>query len=57
VIAIGQFITASVRASKPFWRAFRADDTMEGGGKDDRTPRYGGPAAQMLRPMFWVTAP
>jgi len=25
---------------------------MEGGGEDDRTPHYGAPAAQMLRPMF-----
>jgi hypothetical protein len=33
VIAIGQFLAASVRANKPFWRAFRAVDAMGGGGK------------------------
>jgi hypothetical protein len=36
--------------------ALKRGDTMEGGGKDDRTPSYGAPAAQMLRPMFWMTA-
>ena len=58
VVARGQFLAASVRAGKPFWRTFQVGDTMEGGGEDDRTPRYGAPAARMLRPMFWgVTAP
>ncbi|HEY9436064.1 MAG TPA: hypothetical protein VI260_31785 [Blastocatellia bacterium] len=52
VIAMGQFLAASVRALKPFWRTFWVGDTMEGGGKDDHAPRYGAPAAQMLRPMF-----
>jgi len=52
VIATGQFLAASVRAGKPFWRMFWAGDTMEGGGKGDRTPRYVAPAAQMLRPIF-----
>jgi hypothetical protein len=40
------------RRDKPFWRTFWAGDMMEGGGKDDRMPCYGAPAAQMLRPMF-----
>ena len=39
-------------------RTFWVGDTIEGGGEDDRTPRYGAPAARMLRPIFWgVTAP
>jgi hypothetical protein len=58
VIVMGQFLKQSVRAGKPFWRTFLVGDTMEGGGKDERTPRYGAPAAQLLLPMLGgVTAP
>ena len=52
LIAMAQFLEASA-PGQAFWRTFWAGDTVEGGGKDDRTPRYGEPAAQMLRPMFW----
>lgn len=57
VIAMGQFMAASVRAGKPFWRTFWVGDTMDGGGPDDRTPRYGATAQSMVPPMAWgVTA-
>jgi SPW repeat-containing protein len=47
-----------VCAGKPFWRTFWVGDTMEGGEKDHRTPRYGAPAEHMIPPAAWgVTAP
>jgi hypothetical protein len=58
VIAMGQFLKKSVRDGKPFWRTFWVGDTIEGGGKDDRTPRYGSPVLKMAPAMVWgVTAP
>jgi hypothetical protein len=57
VIAMGQFMTASVRAGKPFWRTFWVGDTMEGGGPDERTPHYGAPALSMGPPMAWGVVP
>jgi len=58
VIAMGQFLSQRVRAGKPFWHTFWVGDTMEGGEKDTRTPRYGTPATHMIPPMAWgVTAP
>jgi len=57
VIAMGQFMAASVRAGKPFWRTFWVGDTMEGGGPDERTPHYGAPALDMARPMAWGVVP
>lgn len=41
VVATGQFLRASVREGKPFWRTFLVGDTLAGGGPDERTPRYG----------------
>lgn len=58
VVAMGQFLAQSRREGKPLWRTFWVGDTMEGGEKDNRTPRYGAPAAHMIPPMAWgVTAP
>lgn len=58
VIAMGQFLRTSVRNGKPFWRTFFVGDTIEGGGADERTPRYGAPAGRMIAPMLWgVTLP
>jgi hypothetical protein len=53
VIAMAQFMKKKVREGAPFWRTFWVGDTIEGGAKDDRTPRYGAPAAQMIAPMAW----
>ena len=58
VVAMFQFMSASARQGKPLWRTFWVGDTMEGGGPDDRTPRYGAPAMSMAPPMAWgVTLP
>lgn len=58
VIAMGQFMAASVRQGRPFWWTFWVGDTIEGGDQDRRTPRYGSPALSMAAPMAWgVTAP
>jgi len=58
VIAMGQFLKASVRNGKPFWRTFWVGDTIQGGEKDNRTPPYGSPVGKMAAPMLWgVTIP
>jgi len=58
VVAMGQFLKTSVRNGKPLWRTFWVGDTIEGGGEDTRTPRYGFPAGKMMMPMVWgVTVP
>ena len=58
VVAMGQFLKASARNGKPLWRTFWVGDTIEGGGKDTRTPRYGLQVSKMMMPMVWgVTVP
>lgn len=57
VIAMGQFMVASVQRGKPFWRTFWVGDTIEGGDQDARTPRYGSAVRSMAPAMVWgVTA-
>ncbi len=46
-VAMGQFLTASHRAGKPFWRTFWTGDAMEG-GKDDHARGVLAPKAQMF---------
>ena len=53
VIAMGQFMRASVRNGKPFWRTFWVGGTIEGGSEDKRTPQYGVSVSKMLGPMMW----
>jgi hypothetical protein len=58
VIAMGQFLRERVRAGKPYWRTFWVGDTMEGGGPDQRTQRYGVPLKPLLAAARWgVTVP
>src|SRR5713226_9642072 len=58
VVAMGQFMVARVRAGKPFWWTFFVGDTMEGGGPDSRTPRYGAALASQIPAGAWgVTLP
>jgi hypothetical protein len=58
VIAMGQFLRERVRAGKPFWWTFWVGDTMEGGGRDERTQRYGAPLKALLPAARWgVTLP
>jgi hypothetical protein len=53
VVAMVQFMFGAKREGKPLWRTFWVGDTIEGGGSDLRTPRYGAPARKMLLPMVW----
>jgi hypothetical protein len=58
VIAMAQFMRERVRAGQPFWRTFWVGDTVEGGGPDKRTPKYGAPLAAIVPPAVWgVTLP
>ncbi|HXI00030.1 MAG TPA: vitamin K epoxide reductase family protein [Sphingobacteriaceae bacterium] len=40
VVAMIQFLSTRVKEGKPFWRTFWMGDTIEGGSKDERTPRF-----------------
>jgi hypothetical protein len=53
VVAMGQFLTWSVRHGKPFWWTFWVGGTMEGGGPDHRTATYGAPVLAMAPAMTW----
>ena len=54
VVAMGQFMVASSRAGKPFWRTFWKGGSIEGGGPDTRSPEFGSPAASAVGPsMVW----
>jgi hypothetical protein len=58
VIAMAQFMRERVRAGQPFWRTFWVGDTIDGGGPDERTPKYGAPLGAILPPAVWgVTLP
>ena len=58
VIATSQFLRERVRAGKSFWWTFWVGDTMEGGGPDQRTERYGAPLKPLLSAARWgVTLP
>ncbi len=53
VIAMAQFMADRVRAGKPFWRTFWVGDTIDGGGPDARTPRYGAPLRALAPAAAW----
>ncbi len=59
VVAMIQFMVVSVRDNgSPFWGTFLKGGTIEGGGEDGRSPRFGPPSAAMAPPMVWgVTVP
>ena len=58
VVAMVQFMVLARREGKPLWRTFWVGDTVQGGGPDERTPRYGAPALSMGPAMVWgVTVP
>lgn len=58
VVAMIQFLLQAHRDGKPFWRTFWKGDTVEGGGKDERTPRFNDSPAKTAPAMFWgMTAP
>jgi hypothetical protein len=53
VVAMGQFMAERVRAGKSFWRTFWVGDTLDGGGPDQRTARYGAPLARQVPAAVW----
>jgi hypothetical protein len=58
VFAMVQFMVLAKREGKPLWRTFWVGDTIQGGEKDNRTPRYGSPILPMAPAMVWgVTMP
>jgi hypothetical protein len=58
VVATCQFLVQARREGKPFWRTFWVGDTIAGGAKDGRSPRYGTPLSQVAPAMTWgVTVP
>lgn len=58
VIAMIQFLVQAKRDGKPFWRTFWKGDTVEGGGRDERTPHFNDSLAKTFPAMVWgVTAP
>jgi hypothetical protein len=58
VVAMIQFMRLAHYEGKPLWRTFWVGDTISGGARDDRTPKYGSPLAPMIPAMTWgVTVP
>ena len=58
VIAMGQFLKASMRNGKSFWRTFWVGDTIDGGQQDNRIASYGASVRRLIPPARWgVTAP
>lgn len=58
VVAMGQFLAQSRREGKSLWRTFWKGDTVEGGGPDERSPRFNAWLAESGPAMAWgVTVP
>jgi hypothetical protein len=53
VVAMIQFLAQARREGKPLWRTFWVGDTIAGGAKDTRTPRYGSPVLSMPPAAVW----
>jgi uncharacterized membrane protein len=53
VVAMIQFIVKRTKEGKPFWRTFWMGDTIEGGGKDNRTPSFIDSLNKTFPSMFW----
>lgn len=53
VVAMIQFLVKRVKTGKSFWRTFWMGDTIEGGGKDERTPRFTGAISKTIPAMGW----
>ncbi|MEO7694814.1 MAG: vitamin K epoxide reductase, partial [Chryseolinea sp.] len=53
VVAMIQFIIKRTKEGKPFWRTFWMGDTIEGGGKDNRSPSFIGPLNKTVPSMLW----
>lgn len=58
VVAMIQFLIQAHRDGKPFWRTFWKGDTVEGGDKDERTPRFNDSLKKTAPAMVWgMTVP
>ena len=58
VVAMGQFLAQSRQEGKSLWRTFWKGDTVEGGGPDERSPRFNAPLAESGPATAWgVTVP
>jgi hypothetical protein len=53
VVATIQFLVKRTKEGKPFWRTFWMGDTIEGGGKDDRSPSFIAPLNKTIPSMMW----
>ena len=53
VVAMIQFLAQARREGLPFWRTFWKGDTAEGGGCDERTPRFNASLAKTAPAMVW----
>lgn len=58
VVAMGQFVLRKRREGKSLWRTFIYGDTVEGGGPDERSPRFPPPPGKAVAASVWgVTVP
>lgn len=58
VVAMTQFLIDKKKEGKPFWRTFFMGDTIEGGGKDERSPALTEDLNKTYPAMVWgVTVP
>lgn len=53
VVAMLQFLARSRREGKSLWRTFWMGGTVEGGAKDERTPRFTAPLKKSGPAMVW----
>lgn len=53
VVAMIQFLVKRVKEGKSFWRTFWMGDTIEGGSKDERSPRLTDAISKTIPAMGW----
>jgi hypothetical protein len=58
VVAMIQFLVKTTKNGNPFWRTFGMGGTIDGGGKDSRSPGFIAPLSKTIPAMVWgVTVP
>lgn len=53
VVAMLQFVKKRVQSGRPFWSTFWMGDTIEGGSRDTRTPRFTASLSKSVPAMGW----
>ena len=53
VVGMCQFLRKAVCDGEPFWRTFWKGGTLEGDGKDERSPPVNGPFRKVIPAGFW----